>query len=141
MTEQGANDERSIGAGDRASSGIGDATVAELVRRGFHVWATVCNPQDDERLVTSARSTTTSRAPALVRPGDVSGAVGEQPGEGVTQRGRGAQVDLAGDPQQADVPGQRTVRPAGHRTLRRRRLASRSSTRVASCGMSSACRA
>lgn len=71
MTEQGADDERSIGTADRASSGIGDATVAELVRRGFHVWATVRNPQDDERLVTSARSTTTPRAPALVRPGDV----------------------------------------------------------------------
>jgi len=34
-----------------ASSGIGEAAVQELVRRGFHVWATVRRAEDEERLV------------------------------------------------------------------------------------------
>jgi NAD(P)-dependent dehydrogenase (short-subunit alcohol dehydrogenase family) len=34
-----------------ASSGIGAATVASLIGRGFHVWATVRNEADEERLV------------------------------------------------------------------------------------------
>ena len=33
-----------------ASSGIGEATVRELVRRGFHVWATVRRAEDEARL-------------------------------------------------------------------------------------------
>jgi len=33
-----------------ASSGIGEATMHELVRRGFHVWATVRRAQDADRL-------------------------------------------------------------------------------------------
>lgn len=33
-----------------ASSGIGGATVDELVRRGFHVWATVRRAEDEARL-------------------------------------------------------------------------------------------